>query len=89
MVTALFWIEIVMSSTLLNSWEFLSVESTVFMHSLRGYKTGSDWRLYQNKSVIIKPLNRNKSSFLMIKTFHISLDMMSAWYLENLANQAN
>ena len=26
-------------------------------------KTGSDWRLYQNKSVIIKPLNRKKSSF--------------------------
>ena len=29
----------------------------------KGYKIGPDWRLYQNKSVIIKPLNRKKSSF--------------------------
>ena len=35
-------------------------------------------RLYQNKSVIIKPLNRNKASFLMIKKFHLSLNMMSS-----------
>ena len=36
--------------------------------------------LYQNRSVIIKPLNINKSSFLMIKKFHLSLNMMSSRY---------
>ena len=41
---------------------------------------------YQNKSVIIKPLDRNKSPFLMVKKFHLSFDMMSSGYLENLAN---
>ena len=44
--------------------------------------TGSDSILYQNKSVIIKPLNRNKSSFLMIKKFHFSLDMISREFSE-------
>ena len=29
----------------------------------------------------MKPLNRNRSSFLMIKKFHLSLNMMSSRYV--------
>ena len=39
-------------------------------------------------TVKIKFLPTNKSSFLMTKFFLLSLDMMSSWYLENLANYA-
>ena len=35
----------------------------IFLKSPQSKSIGSDWRLYQNKGVIIKPLNRKKSSF--------------------------